>query len=784
VQRPIGSGSFGQVFLVVHRLECRPYVMKKIAVMSTMDAKTREATELEVKLLSEMVHPNIVAYRDSFMNHEGHLCIFMEYCEHGDIDAFMQDARKSRRMPEESRLLEWFIQVTLALHALHQKKILHRDLKTQNIFLTGCRARSQFALKLGDFGIAKVLNSTLELAKTQIGTPFYMSPELINNKPYSYKSDIWGLGCVLYEIVNGQRAFDAQSLNGLALKIIKGNYTPITTACSQGTKSLIKSMLSRNPANRPKIKEILHETSIRSKIPQALRMVIAAGPSEAKFATERTMVEQLTVLGLGGLVNCPGPRRDRRRLLQRLEKAERRKEREEEVLEKTAALLERCLREPGTLTRAVRSSSPSYIPAAVGQEPEVDDSSFDGPRHLAPAALEPAPEMLHSHIEAEPCDSQDTLFPVMSHRDRMNVQRERRRTEDEPRFGEAAHRIRSENVVPMRARGQSDLYGRPPGGEGMIAAEGSGRPMRQRARTEDILPSDVGPPGHHEASSRGTSMSWLLDHSHIRKDNIVHPFHNCRPKVVHSPRRPGPRNSLLGPSPPLPHYGEPVPPHAAPPSSMWSGWRSTGEAPPQLMRPSNSVRLESLTADQFPSQPQSEDSDSSGSLSELEDGLSDASASNWDSDELSRRRSQQLQQRIDQCRAAIYRHRMQIEMLQYSFEQEHSESATMDQGVGSDVAVSSSWRVQGGPPHAAACPVPPVVQDCVARLVRRCSEGLGGEKFQAARRCLQASLDAAEGPTGVRLRMLDLLGDSHIGFLSLIDQIVHMERRWGVQDQL
>lgn len=115
-----------------------------------------------------------------------------------------------------------------ALHALHQQKILHRDLKTQNIFLAG--PRQQLSAKLGDLGVAKVLSSTAELAKTQIGTPFYMSPELINSHPYSYKSDVWGMGCVLYEIINGHRAFDAQSLNGLALKIIKGNYTPISAS--------------------------------------------------------------------------------------------------------------------------------------------------------------------------------------------------------------------------------------------------------------------------------------------------------------------------------------------------------------------------------------------------------------------------------------------------------------------------------------------------------------------------------------------------------------------------
>ena len=84
----------------------------------------------------------------------------------------------------------------MALLFLHKQKILHRDLKTQNIFLKGDR------LKLGDFGIAKVLDDTKDFANTCIGTPYYMSPELFKNEPYSYKSDVWAFGCIIYEMCN------------------------------------------------------------------------------------------------------------------------------------------------------------------------------------------------------------------------------------------------------------------------------------------------------------------------------------------------------------------------------------------------------------------------------------------------------------------------------------------------------------------------------------------------------------------------------------------------------
>ena len=117
--------------------------------------------------------------------------------------------------------------MSLALYYLHEKKFLHRDLKTQNIFLKHGRVR------LGDFGIAKILDSTRDFANTCIGTPYYMSPELFKYKPYSYKSDIWALGCILYEMCNLRHAFDAQSLNGLAVKILKGSYPALTTTYSK-----------------------------------------------------------------------------------------------------------------------------------------------------------------------------------------------------------------------------------------------------------------------------------------------------------------------------------------------------------------------------------------------------------------------------------------------------------------------------------------------------------------------------------------------------------------------
>lgn len=117
----------------------------------------------------------------------------------------------------EDHVLNWFTQICLALKHVHDRKILHRDLKSQNIFLT-----KNNMIKLGDFGIARVLSETKSKAKTVVGTPYYLSPEIIQSKPYSFKSDIWSLGVLLYEMCALQPPFNAQSLHQLARKIIVG----------------------------------------------------------------------------------------------------------------------------------------------------------------------------------------------------------------------------------------------------------------------------------------------------------------------------------------------------------------------------------------------------------------------------------------------------------------------------------------------------------------------------------------------------------------------------------
>ena len=262
VIKSIGSGNYGQVYLVRHKYEGRNYVVKKIKTRDMPDAE-REKTEQEVKLLQKLRHANIVAYKDSYIDREQFLCIVMVNCEGGDMYSKIK-AAKGKKFTE-AQILEWLAQILLALLYLHDRRILHRDLKTQNIFLKNSKIR------LGDFGIAKVLDGTRDFANTCIGTPYYMSPELFKNRPYSFKSDVWGLGCVVYEMCNLRHAFDAQSLNGLAMKIMKGTYPPSTPFYSKGLRDLISKMLSVNPAQRPTLVDILNVPFVRRHVVLYLR---------------------------------------------------------------------------------------------------------------------------------------------------------------------------------------------------------------------------------------------------------------------------------------------------------------------------------------------------------------------------------------------------------------------------------------------------------------------------------------------------------------------------------
>ncbi|XP_077209721.1 serine/threonine-protein kinase Nek1 isoform X2 [Paroedura picta] len=257
----IGEGSFGKAILVKAKENGKQYVIKEINI-SKMSNKEREESRREVAVLANMKHPNIVLYRESF-EEGGCLYIVMDYCEGGDL--FKKINAQKGVLFSEDQIMDWFVQICLALKHVHDRKILHRDIKSQNIFLT-----KDGTIQLGDFGIARVLNSTVELARTCIGTPYYLSPEICENKPYNNKSDIWALGCVLYEMCTLKHAFEAGNMKNLVLKIISGSFPPVSVHYSYELRSLISQLFKRNPRDRPSVTSILEKNCIAKRIEKFL----------------------------------------------------------------------------------------------------------------------------------------------------------------------------------------------------------------------------------------------------------------------------------------------------------------------------------------------------------------------------------------------------------------------------------------------------------------------------------------------------------------------------------
>lgn len=241
----------------------------KVINVGNMDKKQKQDALNEVRVLKAMRHPYIITYRESFMDRK-FLCIVMDYADGGDMYKKIEFQKNISKLMPENQLLDWFVQMALAIKHIHDNKILHRDLKTQNIFMT-----SNQEIKIGDFGIARVLQHTYDCAKTAIGTPYYLSPEICQEMPYNQKSDVWSLGCILYEMVTLRHAFDSNSMKGLVLKILRGTYPEIPSHYSQDLKDLISEMLIKDPARRPSIRKVVEKEFLASRISQLLSNTVA-----------------------------------------------------------------------------------------------------------------------------------------------------------------------------------------------------------------------------------------------------------------------------------------------------------------------------------------------------------------------------------------------------------------------------------------------------------------------------------------------------------------------------
>lgn len=250
----IGKGNFGSISKILRKSDNKILVWKELDY-GLMSEKEKQNIVSEVNILKELHHPNIVQYYDRIIDKQNKkIFIIMEYCEGGDIGNVIKKLKKTKEYFPEELIWKFFIQVLMALKTCHnhkEGKILHRDIKPSNVFLDG-----ENNAKLGDFGLSRMLSEENNFAYSRVGTPYYMSPEQIEDMRYNEKSDIWSLGCFLYELATFSPPFNATNQLSLALKIKSGNVANIPSIYSQELSSVIMCLMRVNPENRPNAEEI------------------------------------------------------------------------------------------------------------------------------------------------------------------------------------------------------------------------------------------------------------------------------------------------------------------------------------------------------------------------------------------------------------------------------------------------------------------------------------------------------------------------------------------------
>ena len=255
----LGEGAYSTVFKVKRNIDQKIYALKKVKLLN-LSEKEKENSLNEVRILASVKSNFVVSYKEAFFDEKDNtLCIVMEFADRGDLYQKIVQHKKSAKFFEESDIWRIFIQLVKGLKALHDLKILHRDMKSANVFLF-----SNGSAKLGDLNVSKVARRGL--GYTQTGTPYYASPEVWKDKPYDHKSDVWSLGCVLYEMITLRPPFRAQDMEGLFNKVCKGQYSKIPERFSDDLFQVVQFLLQVNPTSRPSCEQILNHPIVMKRI--------------------------------------------------------------------------------------------------------------------------------------------------------------------------------------------------------------------------------------------------------------------------------------------------------------------------------------------------------------------------------------------------------------------------------------------------------------------------------------------------------------------------------------
>jgi len=249
----LGEGSYGVIYKVKKENENKYYALKQIKLSA--NELENNALKKEAEILSKINSKYVIKYYECFEK-DNNLNIIMEYCDGGDLSKYIEKQKKLKL--SENTIWKIFIKITIGLADIHKINILHRDLKPLNIFL-----KKDMDIRIGDFGISKILQNTY-YARTFIGTAYYLSPEICEDKPYNNRTDVWSLGCILYELCTYNHPFDGNSIPSIILKIMGESPKEIENY-SNHLKNLLKILLNKDYQRRPSSLDILKMEFIKNK---------------------------------------------------------------------------------------------------------------------------------------------------------------------------------------------------------------------------------------------------------------------------------------------------------------------------------------------------------------------------------------------------------------------------------------------------------------------------------------------------------------------------------------
>ena len=241
----------------------------KIIKVSKLTEQEKKKILNKIDILKKIDHPNIITLNNAYYTSDNkYLHVITEYADGGDLQMKLDEHKEKKEYFNENILLDWFMQICFSLLFIHDKKIIHRNIKPSNIFLM----KQNFA-KLGDFEVAKNVSSTYGQTKTIVTTLEYSAPEILNNQKYSFEVDIWSLGVTFYQLITLNYPFEGEDNNEIEKNILERKIKEIPKDCKidKSFIEIINQMMSLNPKDRPTAEQILEKEIIKSRMDCYLR---------------------------------------------------------------------------------------------------------------------------------------------------------------------------------------------------------------------------------------------------------------------------------------------------------------------------------------------------------------------------------------------------------------------------------------------------------------------------------------------------------------------------------